>query len=293
MKKIIILSDTHLDNGEIPAKVRTYVTGADYLLHAGDIRTLSAYNALIELANLTTNKESGLKVVKGSEDIDINLQVLKPIDAFLVEGVRIGLKHEVLKEKDSYFTDATELADNATDWSECECCVFRWNEIPGKDDARLKEFLRENLGIDWVKNAKIEKIDADKTIKVSAKEKSLSLKLNNDKTKVILKVEGLNTEELIAKMENNERKIYYGFNYGVDVLVFGHVSLPIIANGKKLFVCPGHSSNIYTAEVPGSIPTMAQLIIRDGFVYAAIIPLDGSLHNNIFFAKFRPHYNLL
>jgi len=37
--------------------------------------------------------------------------------------------------------------------------IFNWDEIPGKDDDHLKEFLKKDFCIDWVENAKIEKID--------------------------------------------------------------------------------------------------------------------------------------
>ncbi|PKP55581.1 MAG: hypothetical protein CVT89_08050 [Candidatus Altiarchaeales archaeon HGW-Altiarchaeales-2] len=35
--------------------------------------------------------------------------------------------------------------------------LFDWDDVPGKDDKKLKDFLKERFYISWVKNAKIEK----------------------------------------------------------------------------------------------------------------------------------------
>jgi len=290
--KIIALSDTH--NGKIPSIVSAYLKDADYLLHVGDIASLSAYNELITLALETKNKSKGLIVVKGSEDNDSGLPVLKDRNVITVCGMH----------------------------------VFRWNiikgpdVIPETDEARLIEFLQKNLGIEWVKNAKIKKDNKKKTIKVYTSTNSLFLILNEEKNEVILKMDGNEIDKFIAKTENAEINIYgrisiglmhdvfsgayllsatniangslgewteWGLAKGVNVLVFGHVRYPIIANGKNLLICPGHSSNSYPADNCGSVPTMAQLIIKEGFVYAAIVPLEGSLQNNEHFAKFWPY----
>jgi hypothetical protein len=45
--------------------------------------------------------------------------------------------------------------------------LFSWDEIPGNDNVRLLDFLKQKFSIDWVKKAKIEKIDNDMTIRVS------------------------------------------------------------------------------------------------------------------------------
>lgn len=76
--------------------------------------------------------------------------------------------------------------------------LFRWNEVPGNDSGRLIKFLKENLCIDWVEKAKIEKTNDDKTIKVYADENSLSLTLNDEKTEVNISVDGCPPGKLIA-----------------------------------------------------------------------------------------------
>jgi hypothetical protein len=87
-------------------------------------------------------------------------------------------------------------------------CLFNWDEIPGNDNGRLVEFLKLNFGIDWVKTAKIEKFDGDKTIKVSTEGKSVSLRLNDEKTKVNINIDDVRTDELIIKTENDRLDIY-------------------------------------------------------------------------------------
>jgi len=55
--------------------------------------------------------------------------------------------------------------------------LFSWDDIPENDNLKLIEFLMQNFDIDWVKAAKIEKIDNDKTIRVSTEKNLLLLKL--------------------------------------------------------------------------------------------------------------------
>jgi hypothetical protein len=86
--------------------------------------------------------------------------------------------------------------------------LFSWDNIPGNDNEKLIKFLKHNFGIDWVKAAKIEKINNDKTIRVYIENNSISLKLNNEKTKAIMTIDNSRYEEFIVKMENNKLNIY-------------------------------------------------------------------------------------
>lgn len=76
--------------------------------------------------------------------------------------------------------------------------LFSWEEVPGKDEDRLREFLVESYDVRWVRAAKIEKSDDKKTITLSAGANSsmpdtgstvvlnLVLKLNDQKNKVTM-----------------------------------------------------------------------------------------------------------
>jgi hypothetical protein len=89
--------------------------------------------------------------------------------------------------------------------------LFSWNEIPGNDSGRLIDFLKQNYSIDWVRTAKIEKIDDGKGIRVSNEENYLLLRLNDKKNKVNLKIDDCRTYEFLAKSENGTLNIYYKF----------------------------------------------------------------------------------
>jgi CRISPR-associated protein Csh2 len=86
--------------------------------------------------------------------------------------------------------------------------IFSWDEIPGKDNKRLEEFLAQKFDIDWAKAAKIEKIDDGKTIKISIEKSSLSLRLNDERNEVILEINDGIAKKFSAKMENCELNIY-------------------------------------------------------------------------------------
>jgi DNA-binding response OmpR family regulator len=86
--------------------------------------------------------------------------------------------------------------------------LFNWNEIPGNDNDRLIDFLRKNYDINWVRIAKIEKMDDGKTIRISVEKNSLSFSLNIEKTRVNLIIDDGRTSEFIAKMESGKLNIY-------------------------------------------------------------------------------------
>jgi predicted MPP superfamily phosphohydrolase len=85
--------------------------------------------------------------------------------------------------------------------------LFSWDEIPEHDNGRLIEFLK-HYNIDGVDTAKIEKIDDDRTIRISTGKKSLSLKLNDEKTKVNLIIDDRRIDEFISKTESGKLNIY-------------------------------------------------------------------------------------
>lgn len=85
--------------------------------------------------------------------------------------------------------------------------LFRWNEIPGKDNEKLRKFLKKTFGMRWVRKAQFKKTDDD-NISLHFKNNFLSLKLNNEKTKVSLLIDDGTTDEFIARTENNNILIY-------------------------------------------------------------------------------------
>jgi hypothetical protein len=85
--------------------------------------------------------------------------------------------------------------------------LFSWENVPGKDNGKLIEYLEKKYGVDWVRTAKIEKIDNNE-IKIATEKNFLSLKLNNENTKVTLTINKVKTDEFIVKKENSKLNIY-------------------------------------------------------------------------------------
>ncbi len=86
--------------------------------------------------------------------------------------------------------------------------LFSWDKIQRNDNNELIEFIGQKFSIDWVKTAKVEKINDCRTIHISAEKNNLSLELNDEKTEVTLKIDNGRTDKFIAKMENGELNIY-------------------------------------------------------------------------------------
>ncbi len=86
--------------------------------------------------------------------------------------------------------------------------LFNWDNIPGIDNKKLIEFLKQHFGINWVKTAIIEKIDDNKTIIIFSEKNFLSLKLNDRITKVIITIDDDRNDELTLKMKTGRLKVY-------------------------------------------------------------------------------------
>ncbi len=105
--------------------------------------------------------------------------------------------------------------------------LFSWDEIPENDSGRLTDFLKQHYNINWVKTAKIEKIDDGKTIRLSSENNYLSLKLNNEKTEANMEIDDGRTDEFVVKMEKGKLNIYKSsfeedyYEENVNALVWG------------------------------------------------------------------------
>lgn len=86
--------------------------------------------------------------------------------------------------------------------------LFCWDKIPGSDDARLKEFIKKDFGKDWVTTAKIEKTEGGRTIRVFTGKNSILLRLNDEKTRVNLRIDDGNFDKFIVRTENGKLEIY-------------------------------------------------------------------------------------
>jgi|GEM_PF-2963375 len=109
-----------------------------------------------------------------------------------------------------YFKDKTnylETFDCKEMGYDVNKCLFSWSEIQKDDNERFVKFLTQYFCIDWGKRAKIEKID-DQTIRVYIEHHSISLRLNDEETKIILRINNGITDELTVKRESGQLNIY-------------------------------------------------------------------------------------
>ena len=58
--------------------------------------------------------------------------------------------------------------------------VFDWDKVPGADENRLKEFLKQNFGIGWAENGSVKKDQDGKTINISNGKDQLLIMFNED-----------------------------------------------------------------------------------------------------------------
>ncbi len=90
--------------------------------------------------------------------------------------------------------------------------IFNWDGIPGSESNQLLRFLREDLGMDWVENAKIEKNDAEKKIHIFTEKESAWLVVEQTRDRAILKTSDGQAYYLQVKQveeENGKYKIYF------------------------------------------------------------------------------------
>lgn len=86
--------------------------------------------------------------------------------------------------------------------------LFSWNSVPGDDDEKFKESLRDDFDIGWAENAKILKSDDGKIIHIFKDENSAEIIIDKKKEKASLKISDGRTLDLKVKKENGKLNIY-------------------------------------------------------------------------------------
>jgi len=85
--------------------------------------------------------------------------------------------------------------------------IFGWDDIPVNAE-KLIYFLNQRFGLEWIKTAKIEKIDSN-SIKISNVSNNISLVLNNEKSRVNLIIDDGRNYNFISKTgDNGKIEIY-------------------------------------------------------------------------------------
>ena len=85
---------------------------------------------------------------------------------------------------------------------------FCWDNVREEDKDELINFLKEEFGIDWAKDAEITKSDDGMTISISTDEYSAEIKMDDNKKKATLIHDG-ETHNLKVKKEDGKLNIYF------------------------------------------------------------------------------------
>jgi len=83
--------------------------------------------------------------------------------------------------------------------------LFKWDDVPGRDDGQLISHLEKCLGASWAKNAEIKKDSTNKTITVTDGKNSVTFKLENV---AVLDLGKGETYEYDVKREGGKLTIY-------------------------------------------------------------------------------------
>ena len=131
-----------------------------------------------------------------------------------IAGISLLLDKEYNEDESSVrveasLLDAMLLNDEEESLGDHPLYLFSWNDVPGNDNVKLKEYLKKIFGAGWVESAKIEKSDDKMTINLTSEFNCISLELNEEETKISLEINDVRTVELNARTENSKLNIYH------------------------------------------------------------------------------------
>jgi hypothetical protein len=85
---------------------------------------------------------------------------------------------------------------------------FTWDSVPGQDNDRLLNFLKDGMGLSLAKNATVNKSIDDKIIRIFSDGKSVEITLDKSEESTILKINDIQTYSLQVKKESGLLNIY-------------------------------------------------------------------------------------
>lgn len=190
-----------------------------------------------------------------------------PTSAALTGKFFLKTTAQIVEEKTNYLfiTNTTVISPNY--WQELRS-LFYWDEIPGNDSEKLIEFLEERYGLEWVKNAEIEKIDENKEINISTGKNFISLRLNNEKSKINLKIDDGRTDEFIVKTEDNRLDVYV-FDISGNYRVEQNISIKF-----GLIPWTKIKPNITFQDINGNFMNVQDYDFATGYLYEKDIPFN-------------------
>jgi hypothetical protein len=97
--------------------------------------------------------------------------------------------------------------------------LFDWSSVPGNDNGKLLKFLKDDLEINWVKNATIIKQEDDKVIRIFSGNNSIEIVRENDK-EAIIKLSNGKTYDLQVENDRGKYYIYSPVLYSTPDIVY-------------------------------------------------------------------------
>lgn len=104
----------------------------------------------------------------------------------------------------------TPVPTTASEVVTVDSYVFSWNDVPGNDETRLKEYLKKRYNLDWINNAKIEKTNGSKVINLISDNKYVSLQIQETELDINLTINDGRTDKFIWMAENSKQNVYSG-----------------------------------------------------------------------------------
>ncbi len=90
--------------------------------------------------------------------------------------------------------------------------LFNWDKVPGSDWDKLKEYLMQTYGTNWIGLANVVKIPDGMTINVSQDKNLLSIQLNKEKTRAYMTISDGRTDVFFAKPDSKKSLNIYEKN---------------------------------------------------------------------------------
>jgi hypothetical protein len=87
--------------------------------------------------------------------------------------------------------------------------LFSWDNVPGSESERLIRYLKDDWGFDWVKKAKITKINGNRIIQIHDDKNRAHIVLDENKEKATLTINKNGKHlDLLVKSQNGKLNVY-------------------------------------------------------------------------------------
>lgn len=86
--------------------------------------------------------------------------------------------------------------------------MFRWDNVPGSENDRLMRYLKDDFGLDWAMDARIERSVDGNTIRINAGKRSAEIIMSEKKNASTLRVDDGKSYELSVKNDGGELSVY-------------------------------------------------------------------------------------